>query len=133
MPASPSDSRIFAPLFNNSAMAEIFSDEQFVRCLLEVEGSLARVQGQLGVIPAGAAEQIASQAGTLSVDFDQLRSGTERAGFPVIELVRQLQAHVGDDTADYVHWGATTQDVMDTALVLQIRAPMAVLDPGFKI
>ncbi|HEX5942375.1 MAG TPA: hypothetical protein VFY66_08860, partial [Anaerolineales bacterium] len=72
-------------------MAEIFSDEQFVRCLLEVEGSLARVQGQLGVIPAEAAEQIASQAGTLSVDFDQLRSGTERTGFPVIELVRQLR------------------------------------------
>lgn len=132
MPASPSDSRVFAPLFNSSAMAEIFSDEQFVRCLLEVEGSLARVQGQLGVIPAEAAEQIASQAGTLSVDFDQLRSGTERAGFPVIELVRQLRAHVGNDTADYVHWGATTQDVMDTALVLQIRAAIAILEPGLK-
>jgi 3-carboxy-cis,cis-muconate cycloisomerase len=132
MPASPSDSRVFAPLFNSSAMAEIFSDEQFVRCMLEVEGSLARVQGQLGVIPAGAAEQIASQAGTLSVDFDQLRSGTERAGFPVIELVRQLRAHVGNDTADYVHWGATTQDVMDTALVLQIRAALAILEPGLK-
>jgi 3-carboxy-cis,cis-muconate cycloisomerase len=132
MPVSPSDSRIFAPLFNSSAMSEIFSDEQFVRCLLEVEGSLARVQGQLSVIPAGAAEQIASQAATLSVDFDQLRSGTERAGFPVIELVRQLRAHVGNDTADYVHWGATTQDVMDTALVLQIRAAIAILEPGLK-
>jgi len=132
MPASPSDSRVFAPLFNSSAMAEIFSDEKFVRSLLEVEGSLARVQGQLGVIPAGAAEQIASQAGTLSVDFDQLRSGTEQAGFPVIELVRQLRAHVGNDTADYVHWGATTQDMMDTALVLQIRASIAILEPGLK-
>ena len=48
MPASPSDSRVFAPLFNSSAMAEIFSDEQFVRYLLEVEGSLARVQGHFG-------------------------------------------------------------------------------------
>ena len=132
MPASPSDSRIFGPLFNSSAMAEIFSDEQFVRRLLEVEGSLARVQGQLGVIPAGAAVQIASQAGTLSVDFDQLRSGTEQAGFPVIELVRQLRAHVGNDTADYVHWGATTQDVMDTALVLQIRAAITILEPELK-
>lgn len=132
MPASPSDSRVFAPLFNSSAMAEIFSDEQFVRCLLEVEGSLARVQGQLGVIPAGAAEHIASQVATLSVDFDQLRSGTEQAGFPVIELVRQLRAHMGNDTADYVHWGATTQDVMDTALVLQIRAAIAILEPELK-
>jgi 3-carboxy-cis,cis-muconate cycloisomerase len=132
MPASPSDSRIFAPLFNSSAMAEIFSDEQFVRRLLDVEGSLARVQGQLGVIPAEAAEQIASQAGTLSVDFDRLRAGTEQVGFPVIELVRQLRAHVGNDTADYVHWGGTTQDVMDTALVLQIRAAIAILEPELK-
>ncbi|HJS19107.1 MAG TPA: 3-carboxy-cis,cis-muconate cycloisomerase [Anaerolineales bacterium] len=132
MPASPSDSRIFGPLFNSTAMAEIFSDEGFVRSLLDVEGALARVQGQLGVIPAETAEQIASQAGTLSVDFDQLRSGTERTGFPVIELVRQLRAHVGNDSADYVHWGTTTQDVMDTALVLQIRAALAILEPELK-
>ena len=132
MPASPSDSRIFAPLFNSPAIAEIFSDEGFVRRLLEVEGALARVQGQLGVIPVGAAEQIASQAGRLSVDFDGLRSGTERAGLPVIELVLQLRAHLENDAADYVHWGATTQDVMDTALVLQIRAALAILEPGLK-
>jgi 3-carboxy-cis,cis-muconate cycloisomerase len=113
-------------------MAEIFSDEQFVRRLLEVEAALARVQGQLGVIPAEAAEQIASQAGRLSVDFDQLRSGTERAGFPVIELLRQLRSHMGNDTADYVHWGGTTQDVMDTALVLQIGGAIAILEPGLK-
>ena len=132
MPASPSDSRVFAPLFNSPAMAEIFSDEQFVRYLLEVEGALARVQGKLGVIPADAAEQIASQARTLDVDFDLLRTGTEQAGFPVIELLRQLRAHVGNDSADYVHWGATTQDVMDTALVLQIRGALSILEPELK-
>ena len=132
MPASPSDSRVFAPLFNSPAMVEIFSDEEFVRCLLEVEGALARVQGKLGVIPADAAEQIASQARTLDVDFDLLRTGTEQAGFPVIELLRQLRAHVGNDSADYVHWGATTQDVMDTALVLQIRGALTILEPELK-
>ena len=132
MPASPSDSRVFAPLFNSPAMTEIFSDEAFVRRLLEVEGTLARVQGKLGVIPADAAEQIAAQAGTLSVDFDRLRAGTERAGFPVIELVRQLREHVGNDAAAYVHWGGTTHDVMDTALILQIRAAIAVLEPDLK-
>src|SRR5687767_332069 len=100
MPASPSDSHIFGALFNSPAMADIFSDEQFVRRLLEVERLLARVQGQLGVIPAGASEQIASQAGILAMDFDRLRSGTEQAGFPVIELVRQLRAQVGNGTAD---------------------------------
>jgi 3-carboxy-cis,cis-muconate cycloisomerase len=96
-------------------MAEIFSDEQFVRCLLEVEGSLARVQGQLGVIPAGAAEQIASQAGTLSVDFD--------------DSIRHRTGACGNDQR--ITW-ATTQDVMDTALVLQIRAAIAILEPGLK-
>ncbi len=132
MPASPSDSRIFGPLFNSPAIAEIFSDEQYVRYLLGVEGALARVQGRLGLIPAGAAERTTSGAATLSVDFDQLRAGTERAGFPIIELVRQLGAHVGEDTADYVHWGATTQDIMDTALVLQIRAALTQLEADLK-
>jgi 3-carboxy-cis,cis-muconate cycloisomerase len=50
----------------------------------------------------------------------------------MVELVRQLRAYVGNDTADYVHWGGTTQDVMDTALILQIRAALAILEPGLK-
>jgi 3-carboxy-cis,cis-muconate cycloisomerase len=128
MTFSPTDSKIYAPLFSDPEIAAIFSDEQFVRYLLEVEAALATVQGRLGVIPAEAAEQIAAGAAALRVDFEQLRAGTEKAGFPIIELIRQLREQVGWEAADFVHWGATTQDIMDTALVLQIGAALSVIE-----
>jgi 3-carboxy-cis,cis-muconate cycloisomerase len=128
MTFSPSDSKIYAPLFSEPQIARIFSDEQFVRYLLDVEAALASGQGQLGVIPAEAAAAIVAGAAALSVDFALLQTGTEKAGLPIIELIRQLREVVGEEAASYVHWGATTQDIMDTALVLQIRAALAVLE-----
>lgn len=127
MPASPSDSHLFGSLFNTPEIAAIFSDEQYIRFLLAIEGKLAKVQGKLRVIPPGAAVLISTGANTLQIDFDQLRLETEQAGFPVAEIVRQLQAHVGEGPADYVHWGVTAQDIMDTALILQIRATLNIL------
>jgi 3-carboxy-cis,cis-muconate cycloisomerase len=128
MPFSPADSRIFAPLFGDPATAAIFSDEQFARYMLDVEAALARVEARLGVIPAEAAQRIAAASQSLAVDFERLRDGTEQDGFPVVELVRQLRAGAGGEAAGYVHWGATTQDIMDTALVLQLRAALGGLE-----
>lgn len=129
MPFSPTDSKIYGPLFSDMAVAAIFADERFVGYLLEVEAALATVQGRLGVIPAEAAEAIAKGASALRVDFGALQAGTDEAGLPIIDLIRQLRAQVGGEAASFVHWGATTQDIMDTALVLQIRAALAVIEP----
>jgi 3-carboxy-cis,cis-muconate cycloisomerase len=128
MNVSAMDSPLFSALFHAPEVAEQFSDMQFVRYMLDVEAALAAVQGQLGVIPAEAAEQIVAGAATLDVDFEQLGNGFEKAGVPVIELVSQLRKHIGEEAADYVHWGATTQDIMDTACVLQLRAALTVLE-----
>jgi len=125
---SPLDSSLFAPLFSDAEVAALFSDARFVRAMLDVEAALAAVQGRLGVIPADAAAQVVTGAAALNVDYDQMRSGMEKSGVPVIELVRQLRAQVGEGSADYVHWGATTQDIMDTARVLQIRAALFTLE-----
>src|SRR5690349_11208531 len=92
--------------------------------MLSVESALAQVQAKLGVIPEKAAADISAGAARLSVNPEQLRAGIERDGVPVSELVRQLREHVGGDSATYIHWGATTQDIMDTALVLQIRSSL---------
>lgn len=127
MAFSPTDSELFSPLFSDAEMTAVFTDEAFVRQMLAVEAALATVEGQLGVIPAAAADQIATAAAQLHVDFAQMRAGIEKAGVPVIELVRQLRAAVGGAAADYVHWGATTQDVMDTAVILQSRAALSLL------
>jgi 3-carboxy-cis,cis-muconate cycloisomerase len=132
MPFTPADSRIFAPLFSEAETAAIFSDEQHVRRWLEVEAALARVEGRLGVIPAEAGEAIAvvalSPEAVRRIDIERLRDGVARDGFPIVELVRQLRQLVGKDYADAVHHGATTQDVMDTALVLQVRAGLEVVE-----
>jgi len=126
------DSFLFAPLFSDGELAGQFSDEEFVRVMLDVESALAVAQGRLGVIPVEAAAQIVAVAANLEVDFERLRSGVEKSGVPVIELVRQLREQVGSDAADYVHWGATSQDIIDTARILQIRAGLAILESRLR-
>jgi 3-carboxy-cis,cis-muconate cycloisomerase len=127
--ATPSmDSSLFAPLFSDGEVTEQFSDVQFVRAMLEVESALATVEGWLGVIPTEAATRIVDAAGRLEVNFERLRNGVEKSGVPVIELVRQLREQVGGEDANYVHWGATSQDIVDTARVLQIRAALTIFE-----
>jgi 3-carboxy-cis,cis-muconate cycloisomerase len=116
---TPLDSAIFGPLFNDQEIATLLGDEALVRSLVEVEIALARAEAWVGAIPAAAAEQIAAVK-VESVDIAALAAGTGRSGFPIIALVKELQKQVGAEAAPFVHWGATTQDVMDTACVLQL-------------
>ena len=125
------DSYLFSPLFSDAEVAEQFSDTQLVRAMLEVESALAIVEGRLGVIPAEAADQIVDVAARMDVDFNRLRSEVKKSGVPVIDLVRQLRTQIEGDAADYVHWGVTSQDIIDTANVLQIRTALEVLE--FKL
>jgi 3-carboxy-cis,cis-muconate cycloisomerase len=120
------DSAIFGPLFQEPELARVFEDRAYVQRLLEVEVALARVEGRLGVIPPGAAERIARVRAD-QIDLPSLARGTARDGFPVIALVRAIREQAGPEAAPYVHWGATTQDIMDTAAVLQLRAAASIL------
>jgi len=124
----PGDSRIFGPLFADTPVAELFTDEGCADRLLTVEAALARAQGEVGVIPAAASERIEATAGSLEPDLERLAAATERQGFPVVGIVRQLRERVGRDAASWVHWGATTQDIMDTALLLQLREALAAIE-----
>jgi 3-carboxy-cis,cis-muconate cycloisomerase len=122
------ESYLLSPLFSDAEISELFSDAEFVRGMLEVESAIATVQGRIGMIPPEAAAQIVDVAARLESDFERLRSGVENSGIPVIELVRQLREQVRGGSADYVHWGATSQDIFDTAKVLQIRTALEVLE-----
>ncbi|MGH7875873.1 MAG: 3-carboxy-cis,cis-muconate cycloisomerase [Candidatus Binatia bacterium] len=118
--ATPLDSTIFGPLFNDEEISLLLTDDAFVRALVEVEVALARAEARVGVIPASAAEQIAkARAGEIEVVA--LTKGTLRSGFPIIALVQELRKQVSAEAAPFVHWGATTQDIMDSACVLQLR------------
>ncbi|MDJ0757001.1 MAG: 3-carboxy-cis,cis-muconate cycloisomerase [Ardenticatenaceae bacterium] len=124
----PFDSQIFRPLFGDDELEAIFSDQATVRQWVQIEAALAQVQGKLAVIPAEAAENIVLAADRFQVDWTQLQVGVDQAGMPIVNLVRQLRDFVGPEAAPFVHWGATTQDIMDTAVVLQLLAALEVLE-----
>lgn len=128
MPATLIDSLLFGDVFSTAAMRGIWADENRVAQYLAFEAALARVQGRLGLIPAEAAEEIDRVCRIERIDMARLQSQTERAGTPIVGLVSQINALCRDGFGEYCHWGATTQDVTDTATVLQIRASLEIVD-----
>jgi 3-carboxy-cis,cis-muconate cycloisomerase len=124
---SPLDSQLYGTSFTNARVAALFTDAHHIKTMLKVEAALAQVQAKLGLIPENAALEIERAAQSLAVDFAQLRAGIANDGFPVIELVRQLRSNVSSSTADVVHFGATTQDILDTANALRNRDALEII------
>ena len=120
MPSTVFDSSIFRDLFGTPAMRAIFSDEALAARYVEVEVALAKAQARVGVIPRAAADEIAASADIKAIDLGKLKTETDVVGYPIVGVVHQMAKQCGD-AGRYVHWGATTQDIMDTASVLQIR------------
>ena len=132
MPAFPTsttvlDSILFRDAFGTPAMREVFSDFSLISRYAEVEIALAKAEARCGVIPAEAAEEIAKRTDVSAFDFDLLRSETDIVGYPILPLVHQMVKQCGE-AGRYVHWGATTQDIMDTAVVLQVRAGLEIIE-----
>jgi 3-carboxy-cis,cis-muconate cycloisomerase len=128
MAATIIDSTIFGDIFSTAAMRQVWSDENRTAKYLEIEAALARVQGRLGIIPAEAADEIASQCVLAKIDMAKLAQQTQRIGYPILGVVSQINALCRDQLGEYCHWGATTQDITDTATVLQIREALAIVD-----
>ncbi len=122
------DSAIFQGIFGSDAMRHVWSDENRTQKYLDVEAALAKVQGRLGLIPQEAAEEIVSHCHLDQIDMVKLRQQTERIGYPILGVVSQLNALCRDKLGEYCHWGATTQDITDTATVLQIREALELID-----
>jgi 3-carboxy-cis,cis-muconate cycloisomerase len=121
------DSILFRDAFGTPGMRAVFSDFALISRYVEVEIALARAEARCGVIPAEAAEQIAAKSNVSTLDFDLLRHETDIVGYPILPLVHQLVKQCGD-AGRYIHWGATTQDIMDTAVVLQVREGLKIIE-----
>jgi 3-carboxy-cis,cis-muconate cycloisomerase len=121
------DSILFRDSFGTAAMRAVFDDHTLIAKYVEIEIALARAEARCEVIPADAAEQIAAQCKVDRLDFDLLRQETEIVGYPILPLVHQLVTMCGE-SGRYVHWGATTQDIMDTAVVLQVRDALDLIE-----
>ena len=128
MPATIVDSAIFGNLFSTEAMRQVWSDENRTRKYLDIEAALARVQARLGIIPAKAAAEIVRNCRLERIDLSKLRAQTERIGYPVLGVVQQLVELCADGLGEWCHWGATTQDITDTATVLQIREGLVLIE-----
>jgi len=128
MSASAIDSEIFRHIFTTEPMRRIFSDEARVQYYLDIEAALATVQARLGIIPQKAADEICRHCAVEQYDMAKLKTQTERIGYPVLPVVQQLVALCKDGLGEWCHWGATTQDITDTATVLQIRDALKLIE-----
>src|SRR5437868_915918 len=132
MPATALDSNIFKDIFTTPEMRHVFSDENRTACYLEIEAALARVQGRLGMIPAEAAREIDSKCRIENIDFAKLKATTERIGYPILGVVQQIVGFCDKGLGEWCHWGATTQDITDTATIMQIRAALDLVEQDME-
>ncbi|AZO13705.1 3-carboxy-cis,cis-muconate cycloisomerase [Mesorhizobium sp. M2A.F.Ca.ET.043.05.1.1] len=121
MTVSPFDHPLLSGLLGDEEAARHFSLEADIDAMLTFERVLAEAEAEHGVIPRDAAAAIVKALASFRPDTARLRAGVARDGVVVPELVRQIKAAVGAPHDAYVHFGATSQDVIDTSLVLRLR------------
>ncbi len=127
---STSLSPLLAPMLSSAAMRAVCDDAACLQHMLDFEAALARAEAASGIIPAGAAERIAKACKAQAFDLAALAQAATRSGNLAIPLVKALTANVASTDADaarHVHWGATSQDVIDTAAMLTLRAAIDAL------
>ena len=127
MPSTILDSAVFRDIFTTEAMRNVFSDENRVQKYLDFEAALARAQARLGIIPQEAADEIVAHCDLKFIDMAKLKEATEKIGYPVLPVVQQLVKLCKGGLGEWSHWGATTQDIMDTAVILQTRNALTLL------
>src|SRR3982074_265738 len=129
---STSLSPLLAPMLSSAAMRAVCDDVAYLQYMLDFEAALARAEAATGVIPAAAAGPITTACKASAFDLADLAEAATRSGNLAIPLVKALTANVAKadtDAARYVHWGATSQDVIDTAAMLTLRAAIDALLP----
>lgn len=125
---SPFDGEIARGLYGDPELAALFTGAAEVRAMLLVEGALAEVEAVLGIIPEQSGRAIGRASGEITIDPADLTDGMATAGVPVAALVAAFRDALDPVDGAFVHWGATSQDILDTALVLRLRSVLDILD-----
>jgi len=131
MPTNPSDGPILGTLYGSDAMRAVFDERAYFQRMLDVEAALAQVQGRFGIIPAEAAGAIGEAAAKGELRTEVLAASARNVGYPVVGLVSELSRGAGE-AGGWTHWGATTQDIMDTATVLQVREGLGLIEAEMR-
>jgi 3-carboxy-cis,cis-muconate cycloisomerase len=127
MSINPADSAIFGALYGTDEIRALFSDRTHLQFMLDVEAALACAEAKLGLVPVTIAESITRAARVENLRLDYIADSTRRVGYPVVAIVKELGRVAGEEAARFIHHGATTQDILDTAIVLQLRDVFAIL------
>lgn len=122
MTASPFDHPFLSGLVGDDEIAPYFSAEADLRAMLSFEAALAKAEAAHGVLPGEAARKIAEACAGFSPDLASLRAATARDGVVVPDFIKQLRAAVGEEAGKSLHFGATSQDVIDTSLMIRLKA-----------
>lgn len=128
MAAHALDSAFLKDLYGSASMRTVFEDDTLLQKWLDVEAALARAEAALGIIPDSAALEITRNADSNMFDKTAIKQGIDRTAHPLVSVIWQLSERCAGEAGNYVHWGATTQDVMDTALVLQFKDAYPLLE-----
>lgn len=120
------DSKVFGPLFSTEEMRRVFSDENMVQQWLNTEAALAAAQGELGIIPKDIAKEINNKAKAELLDIPSIGE-FYKSSITIVPLLKAFKKVLDNNAGEYVHWGATSQDIVDTGLMLQIKAAHGIL------
>lgn len=132
MGVSVFDMRLLQDSWSTPAMREIFSEENRIQKWLDVEAALAKAQAKLGIIPSEAAIEIAKKAHYKFMDMDFIFAEFKKTKHPLVPTVRGLEKACENGFGEYVHFGVTTQDVIDTGIVLQFKEAMNLIKQDLK-
>lgn len=128
MAISPLESTLYGGLFGDGAMVALLSDAAEIAAMVQAEAALARVQARLGVIPAEAGEALAEALSAITIPPAALTAGMRKDGVVIPALVVALRMELPGVLSPYLHYGATSQDITDVALVLRLKDVLNLLE-----
>jgi 3-carboxy-cis,cis-muconate cycloisomerase len=128
MAVNPADGQVWGALYGTDAMRAVVGERALLAAMLRVEAALARAEARLGIVPQDAADAITAAADVDRLNLPALAAATRNTGYPVVGLVKQLSALAGVEAGRWTHWGATTQDILDTAQVLALRDALTLIE-----
>ena len=128
MASSIIDSNYYRDMFGTPEMREIFSDDARLQGWIDTEIALAKAQVQLGIIPKGVDLVLQKAAKISNLDKVVMKEHFDKVGFPILPFVKQLNKACDPETARWVHYGATTQDILDTGMVLQMKQGIKIIE-----
>src|SRR5690625_6779483 len=115
-------------MFSTPEMTHVFSDEEMIQSWLDAEVALAKAEYKAGIFPKEILDDILSAATIENINLDEMREEIEKIGFPILAFVHQLQKACRPESAKWIHYGSTTEDILDTGTAVQMRNRLRLID-----